>query len=194
MRYIYIDESGDLGKKGSRYFVMTAVKINDEKTNKRLKRIPRKIRQINPGKKIKKTPELKFSNSSRRIREQYLFMASQMDIGIYSLIIEKKKSEYHIMTSYKKALIFLLEHTVKDKDTVVFIDKSMTKNQQVLLDKTIPRIKLVHEDSAENKALQVADFICGAFGHKYNKKNNHFSEIVKNKILLEKITTPAYLS
>ena len=98
MKYVYIDESGDLGKKGSRYFVMTAVKIIDEETNKRLNRIPRKIRQINPGKKIKKTPELKFSNSSRMIRNQYLFRASHLNIEIYSLIIEKKSRIPHTLS------------------------------------------------------------------------------------------------
>ncbi len=61
MNYIYIDESGNLGfsKKGSKYFVISAIVINDEETQKKFKRIPKKIRQRKLKKSLKKQSELK---------------------------------------------------------------------------------------------------------------------------------------
>lgn len=57
MTYIYIDESGDLGfhNRSSSYFVVTCVKINDEKTHLSFKRIPKKVRERLLDKKEKLT-------------------------------------------------------------------------------------------------------------------------------------------
>lgn len=81
MVHLYIDESGDLGfKKGcSDYFVISCIKVDDEETNKNLQRIPKKIRQRKLRKKAMKCPELKFSNSSVLIREQFLSRAAKLD-------------------------------------------------------------------------------------------------------------------
>ncbi len=43
MEFIYIDESGDLGNKGSKYFVMAGIKVNNSKT---LERIITKTRRV----------------------------------------------------------------------------------------------------------------------------------------------------
>ncbi len=47
MVYLYIDESGDLGfsRGGSKYFILSCVKMDNEETNKQFRRIPKKIRQ-----------------------------------------------------------------------------------------------------------------------------------------------------
>lgn len=92
MTYIYIDESGDLGfgKKGSKYFIVSCVVIDNEKTRIKFERIPKKIRQRTLKKKMKKQAELKFSNSSIRVRKEFLEKASKLDIKIYSVIIKKE--------------------------------------------------------------------------------------------------------
>ena len=42
MSYIFIDESGDLGDKGSKYFVLAAIKVEDEKVLEKLIKKTRK--------------------------------------------------------------------------------------------------------------------------------------------------------
>ncbi len=95
MNYIYIDESGDLGfsEKGSEYFVMSAIVINDEGTHNQFRRIPKKIRQRKLKKSFKKQSELKFSNSSVLIREQFLTRAAKLPIKVYALIIKKEHTK-----------------------------------------------------------------------------------------------------
>ena len=56
MDYIYIDESGDLGEKGSDFFVMAAIKVKDSRTlerliNKTRRRYKKLIEQIQTEKK-----------------------------------------------------------------------------------------------------------------------------------------------
>lgn len=111
MRYIYIDESGDIGKsrKYSEYFIMTSVEIYDEHTNILFNRIPKLVRKSGLKKKFKNMPELKFSNSSRDIRERFLNKVAKLHILIFALVI-KKKPQTNL--SYQDALRQLVKRVV----------------------------------------------------------------------------------
>ncbi|MFQ6088517.1 MAG: hypothetical protein ACE5K0_06415 [Candidatus Methanofastidiosia archaeon] len=45
----------------------------------------------------------------------------------------------------------------------------------------IPLLKIKHENSKNDKCLQVLDFIVGAFFQKYNRKKEWYSKIIKEK-------------
>jgi len=212
MVYLYIDESGDLGfsKGGSDYFVMACIKVNDEENNKNLGRIPRKIRQRKLCKKDHKCPELKFSNSSPLIREQFLSSASKLDIEIYSIIIKKEftqeKLRNNLPVLYNYILKVLLEKPLvklgRDSSLTIYLDKCMSKNQVENFEnyvkteffsifKDIPNIEIIHESSHNNSRIQVADFICGAFGYKYNSAKlkddfSRYTDIISAKTVIEK--------
>ena len=94
MAFIYIDESGDLGnntRKGE-YFIVTAVKVDKDEIDIALRRIPKKIRRKELKKKMKETPELKFSNSSEKIRMAFLKAATNADM-YHFLPCSKKNSK-----------------------------------------------------------------------------------------------------
>ena len=119
MTHLYIDESGDLGMgdTGSPYFILTCVKIDNDDVNFNFTRIPKKIRQTNLKKKMKETSELKFSNSSPLIRQQYLTRAKKLNIEIFSLIIEKKYTNKRLQNNlsvlYNYLIKILLEKVVE---------------------------------------------------------------------------------
>ena len=69
LKYIYIDESGDLGKHGSEYFVIAAI-VTDNPL--KLERIVKKVRQRKLKKRIREMPELKANKSDRVVRESVL--------------------------------------------------------------------------------------------------------------------------
>lgn len=212
MTYLYIDESGDLGfgEKGSEYFIIACVKINDEKTNYCFKRIVKKIRQRKLSKKLRTKSELKFSNSSDLIRSEFLKRAAKLDIEIYSLIIKKdythKDLRDNLPILYNYLINILLEKPLvninKNSDLIIFLDKCMsplqrksfetyTKTKFLSVFNKIPKINLIHDSSIGNEGLQVVDFICGAFGYKYNTARlegdfNRYSNIIKNKIAVER--------
>ena len=209
MVYLYIDESGDLGfsGKGSSYFVITCVKINDGHTNVLFKRIPKEVREKTLSKKPKKQSEFKFSNSSLLIRERFLTRAAKLDVEIYALIINKEytqqKLKDNLSVLYSYLIKILLEKVILPNEQIsICLDRSMSTSQRENFKNYInteflyrfmkvPSLKITHENSNSNEALQVTDFICGAFGYKYNTAHmkgdfEYYTKLIKTKIILEK--------
>lgn len=209
MKHIYIDESGDLGHgpKGSKYFVVCAIIVDDYDRIK-IRRIPKTVRQKTLRQKFKKPKELKFSNSSPLIREQFLSRVNDCDVSVYSLIIRKKYTEEKLRRNlpilYNYLMKILLENVLTDvssnSELRICLDKCMSKSQienfetyvkTELLSKNFDfsKVSIVHKNSSCSNCLQVVDFICGAFGYKYNSKSedvSRYTEIIKTKIQLEK--------
>ena len=64
----------------------------------------------------------------------------------------------------------------------------------------------LYKDSQQDPGIQITDFVCGAFGYKYNTRKlgtdaSHYVNLFKERITLEqtdvfkeKETNPAYLS
>jgi len=212
MTYLYIDESGDLGfgKNASEYFIISCIKIDDEKTNTKFHRISKKIRQRKLSKKLKTTAELKFSNSSEIVRCSFFKNVSKLDIEIYSLIIKKEHTKYNLRNNlpilYNYLIKILLEKPLRkiDKNCAleIYLDKCMSKYQRnnfenyiktefLSIFKDIPELTIYHEASDSNCGIQVTDFICGAFGYKYNTKKlkgdyDKYLKIIKDRIALER--------
>jgi hypothetical protein len=212
MVYLYIDESGDLGftDGGSDYFIITCIKVDDDGTNKNLQRIPKKIRQRKLCKKDQKCPELKFSNSSVLIREQFLSRAAKLNIEVSSVIIKKEYTQEKLRNNlpilYNYLLKILLEKPLsrigRNNSLTIFLDKCMSKTQVenfesyiktefLSIFQEIPNIEICHESSQNNEGIQVVDFICGAFGYKYNTaklKNDcdYYTNIIQPRIIIEK--------
>ena len=212
MAYIYIDESGDLGfsKKGSEYFILTCVKIDDEEINRSFNRIPKKVRRRKLAKKYRKLAELKFSNSSNEIRKSFLLRAAKLDIEIYSVIIEKRKTNKDLQENlpilYNYLIKILLEKPLRRLKShphlIICLDRCMSitqrenfenyiKTEFLSIFQRIPKIDIIHESSTHNECLQVLDFICGAFGYKYNTARlqedaGYYLNLIKDKIIIEK--------
>ena len=112
MSIIYIDESGDLGmNNGSDYFIITAVKM-EENADVEYCRIPKKIRQRELKKKTKKIAELKFSNSSVLIRERFLKRIANINLDVYSLIIDKKLTQQKLKDNLPILYNYFLHSTL----------------------------------------------------------------------------------
>ncbi len=210
MTYLYIDESGDLGFSGksSPYFIIACVKINEEDDNVVFGRIPKKVRaKILDKKRIES--ELKFSNSSEKVRAKFLELAATIPIEIYALSIDKEytadKLKENIPILYNYLIKVMLERPIKKLDNTplnICLDMCMSLRQRENFEnyiktefystfKDLPKVNVMHSPSESNSQLQVADFICGAFGYKYNTaklKNGHdkYVKIIQSKIVVEK--------
>ncbi len=211
MKHVFIDESGDLGHgpKGSKYFVVCAIVVDDYDKSK-IRRIPKKIRQRTLGKKSKSPKELKFSNSSPLIREQFLKRVVKHDVHIYALIIKKDYTEEKLQNNlpilYNYLMKILLENILSDinsnSNLRICLDKCMSRSQMENFENYVKtelfsksfdfsNVEIVHKNSSCSNCLQVVDFICGAFGYKYNTAllgvdSSRYSDIIKTKIKLEK--------
>lgn len=189
MAIVYVDESGDLGLRGSQFFVLTAVLLSDEKTIKEFLRIPKRIRQRPLRKTLRSAPELKFSNSSPVLRDAFIRRAATADISIFTTVIEKQ----HIPSRIRDDLPFLYQYAIKQlfddvvvaaphsQELTIVFDACLSRTQQSTLEfylrtqlysthQRLPSLRFSHENSQADPGLQVTDFIAGAFGHKYNTR------------------------
>jgi len=211
MKYIYIDESGDLGfsEKSSRYFIIACAVIDDDKTHIQFKRIPKKVKIKKIDKKTRKNAEIKFSNSSPHIRKFFLEAANRLPIRIYALILNKKHARQKIVSNipvlYNYLIGVLLENASYDQlmkgKLTICLDRCMSRDQignfemyakTEFLKKfnNFPDFSITHESSSSNECLQVVDFICSAFGYKYNRMGlrkgcDEYTKIFQGKIALE---------
>jgi hypothetical protein len=212
MTQIFIDESGDLGFSAfsSEYFLVVAVRVPDDKTNFAYSRIIKKVRERVLKKKLKELPELKFSNSSDLIRKEVLFRVTRLNVSIYALIIKKEytKSDLkeNIRVLYNYLIKILLESALREinrkENLFIFLDKCMPfskienfedyiKTEFYSLYSSVPKLLINHDNSIQNGGLQATDFVCGAFGYKYNKKNlesgcDEYTKIIQKRIVLER--------
>ncbi len=213
MAFVYIDESGDLGFNESQgsYFIATAVMVDKDEIDIALRRIPKKIRRKKLNKKMREMPELKFSNSSERIRTAFLKAASKEEIGIFCLVVQKTsnsdsfKKEMHLIYNYyiKRLLDDVFASMGDATALTICLDRCMSlaqrerfedyiKTEFYSLFRQIPRVEIRHDVSHNNAALQVTDFVCGAFGYKYNTAGlkgccSKYTDIIRAKIKLEKV-------
>lgn len=212
MSHIFIDESGDLGmsEKGSRYFILAGVRIDDDQTRKAYSRIPKDVRQRTLSKKTKKMCELKFANSSPLIRERFIGRAAKLNLGIYALIIEKRyvsqklKDDLPILYNYLSKVLLegVLRTMPRNEKIHICMDRCMSRSQRENFEAYIkteflhlfgdlPEMEIKHESSHDHAELLVTDFICGAFGYKYNtaslgKESAQYTSLIHDKIKLER--------
>ena len=207
MRCIFLDESGDLGfsERFSKFFIITLL-LCDEDTIIDLRRIIKKIRTKRLKKKMKIIGELKGNNSDDFIREKVLKDASSNSIEIYSIVLDKSKvfdylkNKKHKLYNYTANLI-LNECSVNSGKVKIIADRrsgrkfltwdfdQYIKNMMKERSKECS-IEIKHEDSKNEGALQVLDFICWAIYRKYEYHETYFYDIIKEKIVTEKLMFP----
>jgi hypothetical protein len=203
MKYIFLDESGELGFKSSssKYFVITLL-LCDEGEIHLLRRIMKRVREKIIKKKIKKYPELKGNNSNDAIRTEVLQRFMKTNSEIFVIILEKSKV-YEYLKEKKDKLynyisnLILNECSFDTSSVCLIVDKSKSNrslredfdnyirrklNEKNHLDKLIIR----HENSRNEECLQVLDFISWAIFRNYEHKDSRFMEMIKDKVVIKK--------
>ncbi len=193
--YIFVDESGDLGKLGSKYFTIACLSTTDTKP---IERIIKKVRQRKLKKKMKEVSELKANSSSPRIREDVLKRVSKCNCEIGLIVIDKEKVREYLYNAKNKLYNYvfglLLKEIDLDKTTIeIIIDKKDSNRllredlDQYILNKikeTNPhsKIKIKHLESHAHKALQVIDFVAWATNRKYSFDDDSYYKIIEPKV------------
>ncbi len=203
MKYIFLDESGELGFKdsSSKYFIITLLSC-DEGEIYSLRRIIKKVREKIVKKKVKKYPELKGNNSSDEIRKEVLQRFMKTNSEIFVIILDKSKV-YEYLKNKKNKLYNYISNLVVNEcsfdspSVCLIVDKS--KSNRSLRDdfdnyirkklnerNQINKLIIKHENSGNNACLQVLDFISWAIFRNYEHKDPTFIEIIKDRIVIKK--------
>lgn len=196
LKYMYLDESGDLGGKGSKYIVLTAILIDDYA---KLDRIIKNMRRNKFKKDLRVFAELKANKLKKEIIVFVLKKLRKVSgLQIFHIILEKEKVKSKYLLENKNKLYnfvagklaknILLEQT----DIEIRIDKSKGKQalredfnkyfEKCLREKSsIYKVKIEHSYSHSWSGLQFADILAWAAFQKVNNNNPEYSDIIPNQ-------------
>lgn len=192
---IFIDESGDLGKAGSKYFSIVALSTQAVAD---LERVIKRVRRRKLTKKLKALSEIKANNSDDYIRRFVLGRIAQLDCSISVVAIPKTKVRedlfLHKERLYNYLCGILFEHITLNVETVsIIIDRKSNNrllredfNQHILRkirerSGTI-RVSIQHLESHASHALQAVDFVAWAMNRRFSLDDPQFYDIIKTKI------------
>jgi len=197
--YVYIDESGDLGLHGSKFFVIAAIVTDNPLI---LRKIIKKLRQRKLKKKIKQLPEIKANNSNRIIREYVLKKIRDSNSKIFAVVVDKSKilaKLYEVKDKlYNYLCGILIDKIIPPKHKIMItIDKKHTntlvrKDFNQYIQKKIKtknsdlKIKIFHKPSYSSNELQVTDFVAWSINRKFSFNDNYYYNIIKDKIINKK--------
>jgi hypothetical protein len=203
MKYIFLDESGELGFKesSSKYFIITLLSC-DEGELYALRRIMKKVRAKIIKKKMKKYPELKGNNSTDKIREDVLRRFMITNSEVFFIVLEKSKV-YEYLKSKKDKLynyisnLILNECSLENNKVCLVVDKSKTNRSlredfdnyirsNVTKNNSSCNLVIKHENSQREGCLQVLDFISWSIFRNYEYKDPRFMDIFNDKIVIRK--------
>lgn len=209
MAYIFLDESGDLGfkKTSSKWFLFTIAVVS---TPRSLERVVKKI-WWPLKKKHKKLGELHAYHANDVTRTRILKKLNEIaDLKVFCIILNKKKvyvdlqNQKNYLYNYTANILLDRLHSsgeLKDDESIhLYIDRKDTKKRlrenftQYLVNSMTNRRKEIFSvdlhTSHENKSLQAVDFISWAIFRKYELGDYEFYEMIKNKIIDEKLLFP----
>ena len=193
MTYIYLDEAGDTGIRGSKYFIISIIITkNPKEIANAIKRIKKNLR----AKKQKKKQELKFYNSTDRVRTLVLRTLKRKDIEVSYFAIRKSKEISDSNQLYCVWSDNLIKNALlgkKPKFVEINLDKRLTKSYESVFDKLVQdsirnvfdhniKVEIKHVNSTEDRVLQAVDFISGAIFYNYEHNNSSFYNIISSCI------------
>jgi len=198
--FVYIDESGDLGLKGSKYMVLAALIVKDFKP---LNRIVKNMRRHKFRKELKKAGEIKANHSSKEI---ILYMIEKLNeihkvqsVKVFFVVFEKRKlfSEYlknnkHKLYNYVAGRL-ARNISFSGNSVEIRIDKSKGKIilqedfNKYFLNSIKPENKnaiksITHSYSHSWYGLQFADILAWCCFQKFENNNSEYID----KIEIEK--------
>ena len=198
MKYIYIDESGDLGDKflGSKYFVIGAIIVEDPKNlNRIIKDARNKYSDI-----IGRDLEIKGNKTNRNVIKKILGKINNIDYQVLAIFLYKQNLD-KIPDFYKHSVLYdtlaskLAEKITITSPTTVIVDKSKSKHEEILdfnerFSSSLNNpnhylLNINHVDSFKYKGLQIADLIAWSVFQSLEHDNSEFIDIIKNKNIFE---------
>lgn len=195
-KYLYIDESGDLGLgKGSSNFLILSALLIDNPAD--LDRIIKRMRRNKFKKELKKAQEIRANKSSDAVRRH---MISQLNlvknVKVFYIVLEKKKLYSDYLKNNKNKLYNYVAGklarniVLTNIDVEIRIDKS--KGKQLLREDfngyflnnledncTSIKCKIEHSYSHSWSGLQFADMLAWACFQKFEHNDNSYVDLLK---------------
>lgn len=197
--YVYLDEAGSIKSKGGerKYFVVTTFTTNNPKA---VEVCLRRAKRNKSPKKLRRLAEIKASKAPPKYKRYFYQHLSQLDVEIYSVILDTKKAPKHLRSEegvlYLHLVKTVLEQCRLEQSQTIhlFLDKRQLKGltresfnaalkERFSLDFAKPtRFEINHLDSTTNNGVQVADLIAHAVFQKYQHENSEWYDLIEERI------------
>ena len=193
--YLFIDESGDTGFKGSstEYFVISII-IFDSVENLQATQI--RIEEFKKFENLNK--ELHFCKTPNDIRDRFFEAIKNCNFVANAICVEKKKIYKDFLINnpdkfYNYVLKMLLNSlNICEEKLSIILDGKGNKTlerelRKYLQNNSIINIKKIkNKDSKADVLLQLADMVASCIGHSYNKQTklnaDKWKKVINNKI------------
>jgi hypothetical protein len=193
-KYIYIDESGDLGEAGSKFMVLAALIVENPQE---LDRIIKNMRRNKFKKQLKKASEIKANKSSSEVISYALFKLSEVkNVKVLYVVLEKKKIASEFLKNNKHKLYNYVagklarQLLMDNADIELKIDKSKGKQLlqedfndyfiKCMKEKSNPaKIKIEHSYSHSWSGLQFADILAWSCFQKFEHADDSYINLIK---------------
>ena len=193
--HIFIDESGDLGKYGTKYFSIVALATRDARS---LSKIMKRLRERRLKKKLERLPEIKANNSPDFVREFVLQRIAKLDCSISVIAIPKSRVKADLfeqkdrLYNYLCGLVFEhinlnVEHvniTVdrKHSNRILREDFNQYIKQKIMERQSSIKVDIRHLESHASNELQAVDFIAWAMNRRFSHGDPSYYDIVSPKV------------
>lgn len=213
MKYIFLDESGDLGfnfkkKNTSKHFIVTFLFINDDL--KKIEKIVQKTHLELSKKYRRKIGVLHAVKEKPATRRRMLKRLSEVNCSVLIICLDKenvypelkkdKQSLYNNITATLLGKTFSYRHDRCGSKTYLIASRRETnkvfnENFRSYLNKRARKnykqeIEISIKTPAQQKILQLVDFVSWAIFRKYEKNDFEYYNLIKNKIVEENYFFP----
>ncbi len=180
--YIYIDESGDTGytKKSTRYFILTAVIVDDPFV---LRRIAKDVHKYNLD--TKKINMLHANKETNLVKNKLTKILLRTDINCVSVVLDKVV--IHSEDLYIFALEKIIQHfSILDKQSFIVARKDTLKSYNQKITKIFNNYGMlsIFSTPTSEKSLQIADFYCWAIFSKFEHDKSDYFNKLKHQITI----------
>jgi hypothetical protein len=206
---VFVDESGDLGLSlgASKSITICAVATG---SRARFERMPRRIRRNRLGRSVRDRPELKFYNSTPRMREFVLEpLVAFEDVRIVALTLFKREFGDRITSDPDGFYRLLCGALVEDlpwvavapgRISAVFDARRGRRSRGVEFDRhmvskiqegyanlglIVPDVIVSRFDSHNSGGLQMAGFAAGAIHRRHESGDAHYSGMIARAVVFE---------
>lgn len=202
---VFIDESGDLGfsEKSTKYFVVAYVVTNNAlPIRTRISRLKKNMNNKHKG----SIAEFKFGRDAELTRTRALSEICNCDFELGLVVIDKSyvKSSLrndppllyrylvvnYVVTSLVNAydlttIRFVVDKSLNSKGMQAFdsyLANKLSWRQEMEKGHSMPQVEIIHEQSAADSCLQVADYCAGATFARFERLDSTYYDLIRSKI------------
>ena len=201
-KHVFADEAGnfDFSRKGSRYFVLTTITVDDFTIGDELQQLRRDL----GWRGVELRGEFHATTDSQAVRNEVYAVIARHDFRIDATILEKAKAMTHLQQDeirfYQTAWFLHMKYvapriTTQDDELFVVGASLGTRAKQDSFHKAIfevvgqtahtTQFKTAAWSAACEPCLQVADYCCWAIQRKWERNDSRSYDLIRDRIVSE---------